>query len=167
MVYPGWRNARQRCRTAYGAVRRLAPIPPCGEDGGRLYSCGGIRTGGKRGARGRRGPRTLSPPLFYSQDKPCSGCVVLALWSPTHGCGWAGETKVRSARHQGSWRQKWGEEGSKYATRGLSLSPIWPRSMHTYFFLYTTASRCGGLCACRHTAGIPISIPCDLTALIA
>ena len=27
MVYPGWRNARQRCRTADGAVRRLAPIP--------------------------------------------------------------------------------------------------------------------------------------------
>ena len=100
-----------RCRTADGAVRRLAPIPPpCGEDGGRLYSCGGIRKGGKRGARGRRGPRTLSLPLFYSQDKPCSGCVVCALWSPTHGCGWAGETKVRSARHQGSWRQKGGKK---------------------------------------------------------
>ena len=27
MFYPGWRNARQRCRTADGAVRRLAPIP--------------------------------------------------------------------------------------------------------------------------------------------
>ena len=43
MFYPGWRNARQRCRTADGAVRRLAPIPPCGARRSPvLYCCGGI-----------------------------------------------------------------------------------------------------------------------------
>ena len=76
MFYPGWRNARQRCRTADGAVRRLVPIPPCGERRSPVLlwrrSVKGKGAGSGRPG-GRQGPKP--PP---SHKPPCSGCVFRA-----------------------------------------------------------------------------------------
>ena len=108
MFYPGWRNARQRCRTADGAVRRLAPIPPCGAKEVACIVVAAFRKGGRGGLRGRRGPRP-SPPLLPPRLPPFWVRVLRTVVSHTVWAGGGDHSAKRTPPGRPGGRQGGGE----------------------------------------------------------
>ena len=96
MFYPGWRNARQRCRTADGAVRRLAPIPPCGARRSPVL----LWRHSVRGREARRAARPEHPPPLPTHALgACSAHSGLP-----HGVGGRGRPQCEAHTTRETWR---------------------------------------------------------------
>ena len=89
-------------------------------------------SGGQGGGEARE---PFPPPCFTPKIIPVLGAWSAHCGLPHMVVGGRGRPKCEAHATRDPGGKK-GGEGSKYATRGLSLSPIWPRSMYTYFFLY-------------------------------